>query len=140
MRLRRPDPRRGAISLVPLVDVLLILLVFFMVTSRYENLGMIPVITAQADASGPGTSDATEAGQARTILLRLGPDGVVRAPGRPEELAPPHLDAYLRERKGDRVRVLASPEARSQALVALADSAARAGVADLRLVRIEERR
>ena len=50
---RRPAPR-SLISLVPLVDVLLILLVFFMVTSTYLDLDMIPTLDrTEAEAEAP---------------------------------------------------------------------------------------
>jgi biopolymer transport protein ExbD len=50
MQLRRRIPSPRLISLVSMVDVLLIMLVFFMVTSTYLNLDMIPMTQS---AGGP---------------------------------------------------------------------------------------
>ena len=44
MQLSRPRPAKTLISLVPMIDVMLILLVFFMVTSTYLNLDILSLI------------------------------------------------------------------------------------------------
>ena len=49
MQLSRSKPPQRLISLVPMIDVLLIMLVFFMVTSTYLDLDMIPVARAADD-------------------------------------------------------------------------------------------
>lgn len=139
MRLTRPARSRGRITLVPLIDVLLILLVFFMVTSRYENLGMIALVTEEGAATAPGAAPGA-AGPGRTVLLRLAADGRIWLPGTTAGLDAPALEALLQDLAGDRVRILAAPEARTQALVDLGAAAARAGVADLRILRVAEAR
>lgn len=75
MRLGRTSSDRGGISLVAMVDVLMILLVFFMVTSTYLDLDMVP-LAGTRDASGEGATVA-EAGLAEEerLLIRLGADG-----------------------------------------------------------------
>ena len=77
MNLKRPPPQGALISLVPMNDVMLILLVFFMVTSTYLNLDMIPAVRP----SNEGTSQASAAPEG-TIMIRIGADGqtVVQAP------------------------------------------------------------
>ena len=45
--LKRRSRNGPLISLVPMIDVMLILLVFFMVTSTYLNLDMIPAVRQQ---------------------------------------------------------------------------------------------
>ena len=131
MRLRRASARR-TISLVPLIDVLLILLVFFMATSRYDRLGAVPILVGAGPASGT-TMVATA-----TVLLRLDAEGRVWRAGSGEALDPAGLEAFFTQYQGGRFRVLASPEARTQGLVSLAEVAARAGVRDLRLIRVVE--
>ena len=71
MRPARSDrPTRAVISLVPMIDVLLILLVFFMVTSSYLNLDMIKMVEpAGAGAPSQPTSAATP------LMIRLAADG-----------------------------------------------------------------
>lgn len=129
MRLRRDSARR-TISLVPLVDVLLILLFFFMVTSRYDRLAAIPIVTAAGAAAGTAVAPSA------TVLLRLDAEGRAWSASSGEALDGAGLEAFLTENGGARIRVLASPEARTQGLVRLAEVAARAGVRDLRLIRV----
>jgi biopolymer transport protein ExbD len=59
LTLKRPRPPRALISLVAMIDVLLILLVFFMVTSTYLDLDMIPAVSQNEENSSPpaGTAD-----------------------------------------------------------------------------------
>ena len=138
MHLARRNPPRAPISLVPLVDVLLIMLVFFMVTSTYLDLDMIP--TAERGDEPAPTLATTPAGGGGMLLIRLAPDG--RTWLRGQALGPEALRAalarHLREAPGAAVSVLASPRADVQALVALMDAATEAGVQRLRILRSEE--
>lgn len=82
-RLRRPLAR---ITLVPLIDVLFILLVYFMVTSTYLDLDMIPAAASDEGLQAP----AGGAGQGGRLLLQIRADGSVALRGQamtPEALA-----------------------------------------------------
>ena len=134
--LHRPKRAKALISLVPMIDVMLILLVFFMVTSTYLNLDMIPAVHRQDDAAsaaaaGPDGGD--------TVLVRLGADGAPVVRG--QALTPDQLGALLRARLSDepltQVVVLPSGAARTQALISVMDVAARAGAVRLRVIRLE---
>lgn len=132
--LPRPRPLRWGISLAPMIDVLFILLVFFMVTSTYLDLDMIPAVapdeaTASAPAGPPGP----------TRLIRIGADGVPALSGR--ALHGPALDAALVEAAADRAQVLVLPSGAAplQALVSVMDAGARAGLPDMRVLRLEAR-
>jgi biopolymer transport protein ExbD len=131
-RIARP---KALISLVPMIDVMLILLVFFMVTSTYLNLDMIPSVEPSQDRAPAEASAAT----GRTLLIRLGSDGrpvlhgKVLAPG---ELAAT-LEAAARGEPQARVLILPSGAADAQALISVLDAAALAGVQDLRILRLE---
>ena len=135
--LKRPTPPRALISLVPMIDVMLILLVFFMVTSTYLNLDMIPAVD-QADeaADAPDAADGASGG---TLLIRIGADGVPSLRGRGFELA--ELEALISDRLQDspnlRVLILPTGAADMQALVSVMDAATRSGVTNLRVVRLE---
>lgn len=143
MNLARPTPPRAIISLVPLVDVLLILLVFFMVTSTYLNLDMIPAVQRQddpAEGSAPPLQAAPEAvRQAGAMVVRIGADGGYYLRGQPQSAAA--LDALWREElvrdQATQVLVLPSPRADLQSLITLMDTATVAGVTRLSVIRLE---
>lgn len=124
MRLSRPARPPMGISLVPLVDVFLILLIFFIVTSTFLDLNMIPLVSADE-----AVSDGTPQTGAST-LLRLTPEGAVR--NARAILSDSELTDVLRT---GRVFLIASPAADTQSLVRVLDIAARVDGADLQLVR-----
>lgn len=136
MRLRRTNAQPAAISLVSMIDVLMILLIFFMVTSTYLDLGMIPMAERKEDAQAQAASSVTDS---TVLLIRLGPDGRPRVRGKIVE--PEALTAALRThvaRQPDAsVLVLPSGNANAQALVSLLDQATGAGVENLRILRVE---
>jgi len=134
MRLHRPAGP-APLSLVSMVDVLMIMLVFFMVTSTFLNLDMLPMAgRADADAAPPAAATA-----AAPLVLRLGADGRVSLRGR--VLDGPALAAELAARAASdplaEVAVLPSAHARTEALVGLMDAAAAAGIVRLRVLRVE---
>lgn len=133
--LTRPKRPAQLISLVPMIDVMLIMLVFFMVTSTYLNLDMIPAVKQQEGAA----SASQETGG--TLMIRLGADGipVIQGGAVPVEALPSLLAQKLAEDPLVQVLVLPSGAARTQALVSVMDAAARAGAVRLRVVRLEAR-
>jgi biopolymer transport protein ExbD len=131
--LKRPTRSGPLISLVPMIDVMLILLVFFMVTSTYLNLDMIPAVQQQdGAAAGPATAG-------ETVMIRLGAGGDPVVSGQPVAMA--DLGAVLRARLADdpdlRVLILPSGAARTQALISTMDAATAAGVQRLQVIRLE---
>ena len=132
--LRRPKRAGALISLVPMIDVMLILLVFFMVTSTYLNLDMIPAVRPEAGGSAAGPSGGT-------VMIRIGADGAPVVQGR--ALPGEELTAHLRDRLADepltQVVVLPSGAASTQALISVMDAAAQAGAVRLRVLRLEAR-
>jgi len=137
LTLKRPARARALISLVPMIDVMLILLVFFMVTSTYLNLDMIPAVRQQDQAQAP----TTEGQAAGTIMIRLGADGspVIRG----QEISGPDLESFLRQRLAEepltQVVVLPSGAAKTQGLITVLDVATRAGVVRMRVIRLQAR-
>jgi len=143
IRLRRPRPVRTAISLAPMIDVLMIMLVFFMVTSTYLDLDMIRAVaptTEETPATAPGPETETDA-QAPTLLVRIDASGGAAVRGQP--LSPPQLASLLRdtvtERPATQVLILPSGAAPMQALVTVMETATQAGATRLRVVRLEAR-
>ena len=127
MQISRPRPARRLISLVSMIDVLLIMLVFFMVTSTYLHLDMIPI--AKSAETGTNTqSQQTEA----PLMIRLAENGQAYLHGRP--LGEDQYAALLGNRTS--VLILPSPRASTQALVTLMDGLTRAGVSQLRVLQL----
>lgn len=137
LTLTRPNRTRALISLVPMIDVMLILLVFFMVTSTYLNLDMIPAVRQQDQAEAGANSEMGAA----TIMIRLGADGAPVVRG--QALSPGDLDQLLRHQMADepltQVIVLPSGAAKTQALISVMDTATQAGVVRLRVIRLQAR-
>ena len=138
LTLKRPRPARALISMVAMIDVLLILLVFFMVTSTYLDLNMIPAVSQNNDSNAPvaASEDKTP-----PILIRIGADGAPVIRGKAVALA--ELDALLRDRVALSptlpVMILPTGVARTQALVSVMDTATGAGVRNVRVIRLEAR-
>lgn len=139
MRVTLPRQPRTLISLVPLVDVLLIMLVFFMVTSTYLDLDMIPAAERAEDAAAPESGPVAQT-DPQMLLIRLAPDGRPWLRGQPVDAGALALalDAHRASGPDAAVSVLASPRADVQALVALMDAVTQAGLTRLRVLRIEE--
>ncbi len=135
MRIKRSNAQPAQISLVSMIDVLMILLIFFMITSTYLDLGMIPM-AEQRDDPAPQTSATATGG---TLLIRLGPDGIARVQGQPQtpETLTAMFTVHLAAAPGAAVMVLPSGNANAQALVSVLDTATRAGVQNLRILRLE---
>ena len=136
--LARHTPPKALISLVPMIDVMLILLVFFMVTSTYLNLDMIPAVQ-RADDTGQATPQTTDDGASTTVMIRIGADGIPTLRGTGLDI--PALEALFEDRLRTsptlQVLVLPSGAADMQALVSVLDAATRTGVTNLRVVRLE---
>ncbi len=137
MKLKQAGPSGGAIRLVPMIDVLMIMLIFFMVTSTYLNLDMIPMAErsdeeARGDASG-------EAGSSDRVLIRLGSDGAPYVRGRPLDGAT-LLELARGRLQGNALTeflILPSGHAGMQSLVTVMDAIVRAGGSRVRVVRLE---
>lgn len=138
MQLSRKAEPRQLISLVPMIDVMLILLVFFMVTSTYLNLDMIPVVDRAEDQPA---STAAPSGESSTLLVRIGADGLPYIRG--TALDPDSLATLVQSRMAENpllsVVLLPSTRATTQALVTTMDTLTRAGATRLRLMRLEAR-
>ncbi len=134
--LKRPNRPRALISLVPMIDVMLILLVFFMVTSTYLNLDMIPAVQ-RADETPPAQDTAS--GEGGSLMIRITADGAPVIRGRP--MTPDSLQSELAARVAEdpltQVLILPSTVARTQALISVMEAATLAGVTRLRVVRLE---
>ena len=150
MRVARRKRQGPLISMTPMIDVLFILLVFFMVTSTFLDLDMIPLIggtrpgpQSPADSSpesSPAPAAAGErAAETGSLLVRLGADGRTYVAG--QAVDPVALTAMVSLRVAARpsapIMVLPSGSATTQSLVSLMDALTRAGARHVRVVRFE---
>lgn len=139
MQLARLRSVKPQISLVAMIDVLMIMLVFFMVTSTYLNLDMIPVSQGGSVAQEPAQTASGDAQNTRRVLIRLGADGGVHISGRPVayDAIGAVVATTLQENPASEFIVLPSGNASTQALVTVMDSVVGAGGTRLRVVRLE---
>ncbi len=117
------------ITMTPLVDVMMILLVFFMVTSTYLDLDMMPMVQSEAEGT------AAPAGPAPTLLIRITANGEARLRGQP--LTVQTLVSALQTAPNARVLILPSGGSNVQGLVSAIETATQAGAENLRVVRLE---
>ncbi len=133
--IRRPAHRRSIISVVSMIDVMMILLFFFMVTSTYLNLDMVPALQ-KADAPPSGaTSDAPSA----TLMIRIAADGQTMVGGQSVDAAA--LTNLLQSRLATDpltpVVLFPSGAAHLQDLIRTMDTVTRSGATRVRVIRIE---
>lgn len=141
MRLNRKKRVGMIISVTPLVDVMMILLIFFMVTSTYLDLDMIPLVGGDRPAGGqsaPPPVTVAQVAESTSLLVRLSADGAVYVSGQPVSLSA--LSSVIQVRVSTRpstpVLVLPSGAATTQSLVSLMDAIANAGARNVRVVRL----
>ncbi|WP_086464761.1 ExbD/TolR family protein [Oceanibaculum nanhaiense] len=129
LRSSLPAKRRQIISLTPLIDVVFILLIFFMLASSFLDWRTITLNTPGQAVATPDMEGA--------MLVRLRADGTLDLAG--EALSGEQLQARLQAalaRKPDQ-RVLVRPERGvvMQRAVAVLDLVAATGIKDVSLVR-----
>ncbi|HET8729196.1 MAG TPA: biopolymer transporter ExbD [Alphaproteobacteria bacterium] len=127
MRFEAPRQRRRIISLTPLIDVVFILLVFFMLATSFDDWRSISLDPPAAAARGTGMEGA--------VLVRIGDEGI------DVNGVPVAADALGREVgtliTGDpEARVLIQPasEVPLQRIVTVVDQLALAGITNVRLL------
>lgn len=95
MQWLEPRPhRRLPIRLTPLIDVVFILLLFFMLTSRLSPMGLVQLDTASAES---------QSDEQPSPRLHLSDDGSLRWNG--ESLAREDLKQQLQRHEGDAVQL-----------------------------------
>lgn len=137
LRIKRPPPARTGISIVSMIDVMIILLFFFMVTSTYLDLDMVPAVEHSDDPAPVEPSTGGVPGT--TILVRITADGTAAIGG--QVLSPDALGAVIRDKLASDpltpVVILPSGGADMQALITVMDTLTTAGAVRLRVIRLE---
>lgn len=124
----KPRRRRALISLTPLIDVVFILLVFFMLASSFLDWRAI-----ELNAPGEAAAGSSMEG---SLLVEVRQDGL-RLSGESLDLAElgDRLRARIEEKPEQRVLVRPAPGVTLQRAIEVLDAAAKAGVAELSLIR-----
>ena len=140
MQITLTRSRLRHLSLVPLVDVMLILLVFFMVTSTYLDLDFLPIVEQSDGIALPDVPDVRGSDGPVSLLVRVRPDGRFAIRGRvlDQEKLASFLTFETENLASVRVILLPSGSAPVQALVNAIEAATAADVRTLRVVRLEE--
>jgi biopolymer transport protein ExbD len=130
---RREDPE---INLINFIDVLLVLLVFFMVSTTFNQEGRVKVQLPQASAI------PQQRGTHEPIVITVTAEGGYRVNDRPLINASPDTlrAALLKESGSDRGPLTIRADARSthQAVVTAMDVAGRLGFAQLNIATVHE--
>jgi biopolymer transport protein ExbD len=132
--LRRPAMRRSLISVVSMIDVMMILLFFFMVTSTYLNLDMVPALQ-KSDAAPEGPAGKEGA----TVMIRIAAEGQMMVGGQRVDAAA--LSTLLRVRLAadpmTPVVLFPSGAAHLQDLIGVMDTVTRSGAARVKVIRVQ---
>ncbi len=123
MRIETPRRRRRGVGLMPLIDVVFLLLVFFILAGSFDDTRRLPLHTDR----GAGETAGPDAGR---VLVRLHRDGAVDLGGVP--MARAELAGRLRELGGETgaaVAVMPLEGVRTSQVVDLLDLLREAGVA-----------
>jgi len=126
--IARPRRRRTIISLTPLIDVVFILLVFFMLASSFRDWRSITLSSPADGAPASGMEDAV------LVEVRAGGLRLVDRPATPEAVEAA-VRAALAGRPDRVVFVKPAPGVALQEVVAVLDRLAAAGAANLSLIR-----
>ena len=134
--LRRPAHRRSMISVVSMIDVMMILLFFFMVTSSYLNLDMVPALQKADD---PPAGSAPSPAPATTLMIRIAADGQAMVGG--DALDAAALTALLKTRLAadplTPIVLFPSGAAHLQDLIRTMDVVTKSGAVRVKVIRIE---
>ena len=127
-RLARPRRRRALIGLTPLIDVVFILLVFFMLASSFLDWRAIELDAPVRAAGSEGLEGA--------LLVQIRPDGLLRLAAAPislEDLAA-RVREHLETTPDQRVLIEPASGVPLQRTVSVLDRLKAAGVTEMRLI------
>lgn len=115
-------PRRAVINVVPLIDVMVVLVFFLLLTMRFGDARALDIVPPVAES-------ATPAALARSVVIAIDGEGRLYLDAKPVALGElePALRKALAGRPDPEVVVVADERVRTGLTVAAVDAAARAG-------------
>lgn len=137
MKFRRTARENVDINLAPLIDVVFILLLFFVVTSTFTRETQMKIDLPEADSA-----EVMQDKDARVLEVLIGADGTYSLNGRQLALSdlPTLTTALQRESEGDsKLPVIISADAKTphQAVITAMDAAGKLGFTRLRITTVE---
>ena len=123
MSLVVPRRRRTEINVVPLIDVMVVLVFFLLLSGRFEEARTLAIVPPAADAAGAGSA-------ASSLVVAVDRDGKLYLEGKPiaaEALAKALVDHALKS-PGTEVIIVADERSLTGAAVGALDAAAKAGL------------
>ena len=141
MNFKQRNDDEPDINLIPMIDVLLVVLIFLMVSTTYVKKTSLKVDLPQ------GSAGQTENTQERLITVRVSADGQYAIDSNPTALNEATLRTMLksmtlnRDKSTDatRVSVEADGAASHQAVVTAMDAAAHAGISRVSIITAKQR-
>lgn len=124
-RRQRAASLVNAVELAPLIDVVLLLLIFFMVSTTFMRREALTVTLPSASAGRAAPAEAVE--------VQVSADGRYLVDGQALSLAALQRTLAQRAEPGRPLRLAADRDARHHAVVRALDAAAAVGIADVRL-------
>lgn len=127
-----PVRRRGMASLTPLIDVVFLLLIFFMLTTSFLQTQSLAVVTPAPSADELPTD-------ARVIEIWLLGDETIAIDGQPvaRDVLTESLKQAIGERTDLTVTILAEKGSKTQALIAAIEAARQSGAKYVGTARVE---
>lgn len=125
---RRRTEDESQIDLTPMLDVVFIMLIFFIVTATFINETAI-------DVQRPPTTEEPPDEDNKNIVFQVGPNGNIILQGRNIDVRSvrANVERLRAENPQAKVIIAAAPEAKSSIYIKIADQAREAGIFDISL-------
>ncbi|MEH6639645.1 MAG: biopolymer transporter ExbD [Porticoccaceae bacterium] len=131
---KRRIEEESQIDLTPMLDVVFIMLIFFIVTASFINETAIEV-------QRPPTTDAPPDLENRNIVFDVGPNGDITLGDRRIDIRSvrANVERLRAENPEAKVIISSDPKAKSAVYIKIADQAREAGIYDISLATKEEK-
>ena len=125
---RRRTEEESQIDLTPMLDVVFIMLIFFIVTATFINETAI-------DVQRPPTTDEPPDMENKNIVFQVGPAGNIRLGDRNIDVRSvrANVERLRAENPEAKVIISADPKSKSEVYIKIADQAREAGIYDISL-------
>ncbi len=125
---RRKTEEESEIDLTPMLDVVFIMLIFFIVTATFINETAI-------DVQRPPTTDEPPDLENRNIVFEVGPAGNIKLGDRNIDVRSvrANVERLRAENPEAKVIISADPKSKSEVYIKIADQAREAGIYDISL-------